>query len=231
MARIQQILVVGGGVGRLADGLLSGQDAQQRGAGRASRSNWSSRRDIGLLGVGEATFPSIRGTLAAIGLDERRFLAGASATYKQGIRYVDWVRPAGRAGRRPLLPPVQPAQPARRQPRAAALLAAGRRAGRHAVRRCGDHAEHAGRARPGAQARQRSPTTGAAQSRLPLRRGGLCRGAGRAWPDAWACAATWPRWSGSSWTQHGAIAQHRHQRTRRDVGRPVRRLHRPARRA
>ncbi len=54
--------------------------------------------DIGLLGVGEATFPSIRGTLSAIGLDERRFLVGATATYKQGIHYRHWVRPPGTPG-------------------------------------------------------------------------------------------------------------------------------------
>ena len=51
--------------------------------------------DIGILGVGEGTFPSIRGTLAAIGLDEARFLREATATFKQGIKFVDWVRAPG----------------------------------------------------------------------------------------------------------------------------------------
>ncbi|MEP6484958.1 MAG: tryptophan halogenase family protein [Rudaea sp.] len=54
--------------------------------------------DIGILGVGEGTFPSLRGTLAAIGMDEARFLRGATATFKQGIRFVDWVRPHGSLG-------------------------------------------------------------------------------------------------------------------------------------
>ncbi len=54
--------------------------------------------DIGILGVGEGTFPSLRGTLAAIGLDETVFLRGATATFKQGIRFVDWVRAKGSAG-------------------------------------------------------------------------------------------------------------------------------------
>ncbi len=54
--------------------------------------------DIGILGVGEGTFPSLRGTLAAIGLDEAVFLRGATATFKQGIRFMNWVRPKGSAG-------------------------------------------------------------------------------------------------------------------------------------
>lgn len=54
--------------------------------------------DIGILGVGEGTFPSLRGTLAAIGMDETQFVRGANATFKQGIRFVDWVRPRGTPG-------------------------------------------------------------------------------------------------------------------------------------
>jgi len=54
--------------------------------------------EIGILGVGEGTFPSLRGTLAAIGLDETVFLRGATATFKQGIRFMNWVRPKGSAG-------------------------------------------------------------------------------------------------------------------------------------
>lgn len=53
---------------------------------------------IGIIGVGEGTFPSIRGTLAAIGLDEARFVRECQATFKQGIRFDHWVRPKGAAG-------------------------------------------------------------------------------------------------------------------------------------
>jgi len=97
MARLKKILVVGGGTaGWLAACYLA----------RAVRAidplsvqvHLLESPDIGLLGVGEATFPSIRGTLAAIGLDERRFLVGATATYKQGIHYRHWVRPPGTPG-------------------------------------------------------------------------------------------------------------------------------------
>ena len=49
--------------------------------------------DIPPIGVGEGTFPSIRSTLAAIGVNERRFLSECSSTLKQGIRFVNWNKP------------------------------------------------------------------------------------------------------------------------------------------
>jgi tryptophan halogenase len=48
--------------------------------------------DIGIIGVGEGTFPTIRVTLTALGIDEARFLRESSATFKQGIRFEDWAR-------------------------------------------------------------------------------------------------------------------------------------------
>lgn len=48
--------------------------------------------DIGIIGVGEATFPTIRNTLRFLGIDEARFIRETSATFKQGIRFVDWAR-------------------------------------------------------------------------------------------------------------------------------------------
>lgn len=54
--------------------------------------------EIGILGVGEGTFPSIRGALAQIGISEARFIAATQATFKQGIRFDHWVRPPGTPG-------------------------------------------------------------------------------------------------------------------------------------
>ncbi|UUZ53637.1 tryptophan 7-halogenase [Massilia sp. H-1] len=49
--------------------------------------------EIGIIGVGEGTFPSIRGTLSAIGIDEARFVRECHATFKQGVKFANWVRP------------------------------------------------------------------------------------------------------------------------------------------
>src|SRR5579859_3262459 len=91
MARLKKVLIVGGGTaGWLAACYLA--KAVNAVDPNSVQVHLVESPDIGLLGVGEATFPSIRGTLSAIGLDERRFLVGATATYKQGIHYRHWVR-------------------------------------------------------------------------------------------------------------------------------------------
>jgi len=48
--------------------------------------------DIGTVGVGEGTFPTIRNTLQFLGIDEARFIRETAATLKQGIRFVDWAQ-------------------------------------------------------------------------------------------------------------------------------------------
>lgn len=48
--------------------------------------------DIGVIGVGEGTFPTIRNTLKFLGIDEAQFMRETSATFKQGIRFADWVK-------------------------------------------------------------------------------------------------------------------------------------------
>jgi flavin-dependent dehydrogenase len=48
--------------------------------------------DIGVIGVGEGAFPTIRNTLKFLGVDEAQLVRETSATFKQGIRFTDWVR-------------------------------------------------------------------------------------------------------------------------------------------
>ncbi|HVZ30422.1 MAG TPA: tryptophan halogenase family protein [Asticcacaulis sp.] len=56
--------------------------------------------EIGILGVGEGTFPSIRRTLQRIGVDEAALLRECDATLKQGAKFAHWrFTPGQEAGR------------------------------------------------------------------------------------------------------------------------------------
>ena len=95
-----EIVIAGGG----AAGWLTACYLQRMLAGRASGNDAPlitvvESPDIGIIGVGEGTFPTIRSTLGALGIEEARFLRESNATFKQGIRFDDWVRtPHGGVG-------------------------------------------------------------------------------------------------------------------------------------
>ncbi len=98
MKPIQNVLIVGGGT---AGWLTAAFLARTLGVSSATGGiniTLVEASDIGIIGVGEATFPSIRGTLAAIGIDEATFMRACNATFKQGINFVNWVRPPGTPG-------------------------------------------------------------------------------------------------------------------------------------
>lgn len=85
----KQILIVGGGTaGWLTAGYLAKRLAADLPGGVDIRLVESS--SIGILGVGEGTFPTIRKTLATIGVDEAELVRRCGATFKQGARFVNW---------------------------------------------------------------------------------------------------------------------------------------------
>jgi tryptophan halogenase len=84
-----KVLIVGGGT---AGWLTAGYLARMLGAGVPGgvRIVLVESPDIGTIGVGEGTFPTIRRTLQRIGVPEARLVRECDATFKQGIRFVDW---------------------------------------------------------------------------------------------------------------------------------------------
>ena len=97
MKTFQNVLIVGGGT---AGWLTACFLAKTLGTARPGgvRITLVESPQIGIIGVGEGTFPSIRGTLSAIGIDEARFVRECHATFKQGVKFANWVRPAGSFG-------------------------------------------------------------------------------------------------------------------------------------
>ncbi|MDR3506937.1 MAG: tryptophan 7-halogenase [Caulobacteraceae bacterium] len=97
MASVSRVLIVGGGAaGWLTAAYLAKALATASPGGVAISLVESA--DIGILGVGEGAFPSIRGTLSAIGVSEARYLKETGATFKQGIKFAHWVRPPDQSG-------------------------------------------------------------------------------------------------------------------------------------
>ncbi|WP_448662622.1 tryptophan halogenase family protein [Sphingomonas sp. CJ20] len=103
----RSVLVVGGGTA----GCLAAAYLARFFGGRIDVTLLESP-DIGIIGVGEGAFPTIRTTLQFLGIDEGAFLRETSGTFKQGIRFDDWLHAPTADGRRhrylhPFDPPFQ----------------------------------------------------------------------------------------------------------------------------
>jgi len=85
---IRRIVIVGGGTA----GWMAAAPLAQRlaGPGRRCEVTLVESPEIGTIGVGEATLPTIRFYNAALGLDQDDFVAKTRASYKLGIEFKDW---------------------------------------------------------------------------------------------------------------------------------------------
>ncbi|MEH3104244.1 MAG: tryptophan 7-halogenase [Sphingomonas phyllosphaerae] len=93
----KRVLIVGGGTaGWLTAGYLAKRLSADLPGGAAITLIEST--DIGILGVGEGTFPTIRNTLATIGISEADLVRHCGASFKQGAKFAHWRFTPGTAG-------------------------------------------------------------------------------------------------------------------------------------
>ena len=88
---IRNIVIVGGGTaGWLTASVIAARHKERIKSGVFSVTLVESP-DINIVGVGEATWPSMRGTLQRVGVSETEFFRNCDAAFKQGATFVGWV--------------------------------------------------------------------------------------------------------------------------------------------
>lgn len=88
---MRRVLIVGGGsAGWMTAAYLNGA-LNDRGNAPTVKISLIESPDIPRISVGEATVPSIQHVLSVAGLDETEFMKAADATFKQSIRYQNWL--------------------------------------------------------------------------------------------------------------------------------------------
>jgi tryptophan halogenase len=92
--RPKKVLVVGGGsAGWMAAAYLNAALNVQ--GQKVAEISLIESPDVPRVGVGEATIPNINHILAVIGIDQLDFMRRVNGTFKQAIKYVNWVKNDG----------------------------------------------------------------------------------------------------------------------------------------
>jgi len=87
---ISRVVIVGGGTAGWLSACLVAAHAR-RSADRPLTVTLIESPDVPTVGVGEGTWPTMRGTLERIGISEKQFLLACDASFKQGSRFDGWV--------------------------------------------------------------------------------------------------------------------------------------------
>ncbi|MDI7774949.1 tryptophan 7-halogenase [Asticcacaulis sp. EMRT-3] len=87
---VHHIVIVGGGTaGWLTAGIIAARHKSRIQSGRFSVTLVESP-NISIVGVGEGTWPTLRGTLEKIGVSETDFFRECDAAFKQGAKFAKW---------------------------------------------------------------------------------------------------------------------------------------------
>jgi tryptophan halogenase len=99
MTPVNKVVIVGGGTaGWLTAGLLAATHSKQSSTGSRLSVTVIESDSIHPIGVGEGTWPTMRSTLAKIGIEEATLVQQASATFKQASKFVHWHTEGERTG-------------------------------------------------------------------------------------------------------------------------------------
>ncbi len=87
--QIKNILIVGGGT---SGWITAARIAKKFSANKNTQVKISliESPEVSGIGVGEGTFPTMRDTLQFLGIPEAEFIKFCNATFKQGIKFVNW---------------------------------------------------------------------------------------------------------------------------------------------
>jgi tryptophan halogenase len=85
---IREVLIVGGGTA----GWMTATHLATEFRSTGRRVTLIESSNVPIIGVGEATVPSLVGYLRVLGIDEREFIRRCHATYKLGIKFINWQR-------------------------------------------------------------------------------------------------------------------------------------------
>jgi tryptophan halogenase len=91
---VKKIVIVGGGsAGWLTAGIIAADHIVNKETGIEVILIESP--DIASIGVGEGTWPSMRTTLKKIGISETQFIRECDASFKQGSKFINWIKGQG----------------------------------------------------------------------------------------------------------------------------------------
>src|SRR5580700_8235914 len=86
---VRSICIVGGGTaGWLTAGIIAARHRAD--SGRGLRITLVESETIGIIGVGEGTWPTMRTTLKKMGVSESDFFRQCNASFKQGAKFARW---------------------------------------------------------------------------------------------------------------------------------------------